>query len=393
MGHSLLPTRLAVVLALTAVGFLTQCAEQTPSGSITASQVGKKQKKSKGQNGNLYPNLPVATDSLNDTARFLAGMPGGNNSPYSHLRKSGDWQSMQANLNRLFGYFESTRASRIDSWRRSELGGLGSGLVFYPFSGPDYLFAHTFFPSASTYVLCGLEPVGTVPNLNAFSAGEMSSSLSNLSKSMGTVLSHSYFITKDMRGDLDRTPIKGALPLVMVFLARTGHQIHSANLIDLNASGVPVPRSGGGGSAPGFHIVASGRGGTKNIYYFQEDLSNSNLGSDKRLLSFVSSRGTPVTYLKSASYLMHKDHFSVIRSAILNQSSAVVQDPSGVPYRFFADGGWNIHLYGRYSGTLDIFDSYYQKDLAEAYSSRSAGSLPFGVGYKQDSIVLARKRY
>jgi len=375
---------ISLALGLLAAVSLTQCATQSGEdyGSTGGAKAGKKKSSS---------NLPIPTDSLNDTARFLAGMPGGKGSPYSDMRRTAEWQRLQANLDHLFSYFENTRSGRINSWRRSELGGLNSNLVFYPFGGPDFLFANTFFPSANTYVLCGLEPVGSVPNLSTMSQAEMAGALENLRGSMATVLSHSYFITKDMRGDLSRTKVNGTLPIVMVFLARSGYRIDSVNLIDLNASGVPYARAGGG-SAPGFHIVARGPGGTKNVYYFQEDLANGNLGSDKRLLKFVQSKGTPVTYLKSASYLMHHDYFSVIRNAILAQSSAVVQDPSGVPFRSFDPEKWNIRLYGRYTGTLDMFSEYYQKDLAAAYSSNPTGPLSFGVGYKQDSIIVARRK-
>ena len=37
--------------------------------------------------------------------------------------------------------------------------------MLYMFSGPDFLYAISFFPTAPTYVLSGLEPVGEVPQL------------------------------------------------------------------------------------------------------------------------------------------------------------------------------------------------------------------------------------
>ena len=37
--------------------------------------------------------------------------------------------------------------------------------MLYMFSGPDFLYATSFFPNASTYVLAGLEPVGAVSDL------------------------------------------------------------------------------------------------------------------------------------------------------------------------------------------------------------------------------------
>ena len=39
--------------------------------------------------------------------------------------------------------------------------------VLYMFSGQDFLYATSFFPNASTYVLSGLEPVGDIPQLIA----------------------------------------------------------------------------------------------------------------------------------------------------------------------------------------------------------------------------------
>jgi hypothetical protein len=35
--------------------------------------------------------------------------------------------------------------------------------MFYMFSGPDFLYAQTFFPNADTYILCGIEPIGAIP--------------------------------------------------------------------------------------------------------------------------------------------------------------------------------------------------------------------------------------
>ena len=37
--------------------------------------------------------------------------------------------------------------------------------MLYMFSGPDFLYATSFFPNAATYVLAGLEPVGQIPDL------------------------------------------------------------------------------------------------------------------------------------------------------------------------------------------------------------------------------------
>ena len=336
-------------------------------GDITPGNLGSSKKKDRdvGHYGHL-----------DDTARFLAGMPGGMGSSYSSLRNTSAWQSHRSAMDQMFNRSVGRHAAVIN-WSRGELRDINSSLVFYPFSGPDYLYAHSFFPGANRYILSGLEPASALPDLNSLSAGEMSSGLSNLRNSLQSIVNYSYFITKDMRSDLSATRIRGTLPVMLVFMARTGHRIQSI-----------TPTSAAGS---GFHIVAKGPGGgQKDVYYFQGDVSNS---GGNRLLSFVRSQGTPVTYVKSASYLMHRGSFSNIRNGILDMSTAVIQDPSGIPFHYFPERGFKVKLYGSYSGTLDIFKEHYQGDLAAAYTSGRypVKPIPFGVGYRQTCLIVAKK--
>ena len=97
----------------------------------------------------------------------------------------------------------------------------------------------------------------------------------------------------------------------------------------------------------------------------------------------------PETFIsKAASYLLHEPYFSRIRSFLLNYAISVLQDDSGIPFRFFRDGRWQLWLFGTYSGTLDIFAKYYQSDLQSAFAtSRSRGTAAFRNGIQ----VAARR--
>ena len=340
-------------------------------------------------------------DTLNDQARFLAGMSGGRNSELRGLRETAAWEKHRRSMDHLWNYFSGSRYGRIQAWRDSEMPDLVSpGLVFYPFSGPDFLFADAFFPGAKQYVMCGLEGTDPLPDPNRLSAAEVSQGLNGIAGSLDTVLGASYFITKEMNVDLQATRFRGTLPLLMVFMARTDHSIVSVRGIDLTPSGQAVGRGAAGNAAPGWHIVCrSPQGQRKDVYYFREDLSNGTLASDRRLLSFVNSRGTPVTFVKSASYLMHDSNFSVVRNEVLNRSFAVLQDPSGVPYRFYQNEQWDLALYGNYVRTLDVFKHNYQSDMAAAYRNRSphpVKPMDFGIGYQYNAattaLILARSK-
>jgi len=41
------------------------------------------------------------------------------------------------------------------------------------------------------------------------------------------------------------------------------------------------------------------------------------------------------SYFKATSYMTHKAQFSMIRDQVLAKSDAILQDDSGIPYRFF----------------------------------------------------------
>jgi hypothetical protein len=109
---------------------------------------------------------------------------------------------------------------------------------FIPFSGPDFLFASALFPSAETYVLCGLEPADPLPNLGGSdSQAEIENGLQAAQRTLSTIMQSSYFITTDMRSDLQATRFRGVLPVLMAFMARTGHTVDSVDTVRLDGAG------------------------------------------------------------------------------------------------------------------------------------------------------------
>ncbi|MDB6140155.1 MAG: hypothetical protein JWO94_3227 [Verrucomicrobiaceae bacterium] len=328
-------------------------------------------------------NLPSQAAPLNDTARLLAGLPPGGQDYFPQIRNSTAWTNHQAKLDSLWHDFNWRHEAPIHAWAASQIADLqASPAVFYPFSGPDFLFANTFFPHSDTVVLCGLESCEALPPLSQLSPPEMDASLSGLDTSLSTAIQFSFFITKDMRRDLATTRFKGVLPVILTFMARTGHTVDSVDLVRLDANGQPVIVNNAGGEAPGLLIRGYGpTGRVKRVFYFRQDLSDGGLHSGSPLLKFVSSLGSPPAFVKSASYLMHQEGFHTIRDYLLTRCRGIVQDPSGVPYRNMLAAGADVRLYGNYQGTLDMFKEHQQPDLIAAYQQGHAPQLSFGVGY------------
>ena len=193
--------------------------------------------------------------------------------------------------------------------------------MLYMFSGPDFLYATNLFPNASTYVLAGLEPAGDIPQLTNLSHPAVAETLHNLENSLGTILSYSFFITNKMKTQLHEGPVYGTMPVLYVFMARTGKTIHEVNLVGLDTDGNFMKiddrplggdaQKGGGRSiarsaAPGVKIVFSdGAGPKQTLYYFSTNLSD---GSIERsgFLAFFEKLAPADSFIKSASYLLHR---------------------------------------------------------------------------------------
>lgn len=319
--------------------------------------------------------------SPNDEARYLAGLSvdGSSLEPWA---REGAWQQHASEFQRAWVDVEDRQLSPIRTWMPANLNFVYSdpSPLFYPFSGPDMLYAHAFFPNASTYILCAREPVGNLPQIEALDPAVRAAALANLRKSLNAILSFSFFITADMKNDLNATQLSGTLPVIMVFLARSGCQISSVEMVKLNSSGdFTTDKS----KTPGVKIVFQGTTGrTQTLYYFTSDLSNWGIKSNPGFIAFCKKQGRGNGFTKAASYLMHMSEFTSIRDFLLTNTRNVVQDDSGIPLRFFNGNEWIMGLYGNYPGPIELFAKHDQPDLRDAFAHHKAGDLPFGFGYQ-----------
>lgn len=332
-------------------------------------------------------NLPGREVSLNSAARMLAGVPADSERDgFAAVRRTSAWRAHQAAMDQLWKDYEWRHEVPIRQWAAREMSDLaGSSTLFYPFSGPDFLFAQAFFPRAETLILCGLEPAEALPIMKNLSADEVTAGLENLRTALSTVMQFSFFITKDMRNDLQSSRFRGVLPVLMVFLVRSGHTIDTVDAIRIGAGGNPLITPIESGSAPGLMIRARSPQGTmRRVFYLRQNLADDSLSRTSPFLAFVRESAPGVAFTKSASYLMHENNFSTIRSFLLEEFRGLVQDSSGIPYRMFEPAGWNLQLFGNYQRTLDMFGAKCQQpDLAAAYAQgrHQARPLPFGIGY------------
>lgn len=310
--------------------------------------------------------------TLDDTAHFLAGLPV--KGALEPLAQTEVWRNHVDALDEAWFKKEHRQLAPIHAWMTANAREYykSSNTMYYMFSGPDFLYAHAFFPNANTYILAGLEPVGQAPDLSRLSPEVLAGELSALRASMHTILQTHYFITKDMRTDLGRGSLGGTLPILYVFLARRGCTVLDTTYIKSPAEGVK--------------ITFVNHGPKQTLYYFKTDLS----GGRSEFLSWCAAQGPGLSLLKAASYLMHGEGFAGVRDFLLDRSRIIIQDDSGIPLRAFPKG-WTVNCYGRYVPHVEMFGKYRQPDLAAVYAKDPPPSelgFAFGYHWQKDRGIL-----
>ena len=321
------------------------------------------------------------TATADDTARFLAGLAPSEASPLTPLTRDPAWQHHAGFLDRAFAQLEQRQLSRVRAWADVNLAA-PKPTMFYFFSGPDFLYANAFYSKASTYVMAALEPPGSMPDLTRLPRGGIDSALGNIEHSLGTILNFSFFITKHMKVDLHVGQISGTLPLLLVFMERSGESIKQVTPVTLDEEGkVHTASEAARPNAPrGVRILFSGKdGGEKTLYYFSTDLSNTGVRSSG-FLKFCAGLAPGNSLIKSASYLLHSGSFTLARNFLLANSATIIQDDSGIPLADYNSRKWRFFPFGRYAGPISEFPGRYQQSYAELF--RRAQPIDFGIGYR-----------
>jgi hypothetical protein len=352
------------------------------------------------------PAAPAAERATpDDTARFLAGLRPSPGSPLVASTKTAVWQRHAARFDTLFEVKDRDSLTRIRAFAAKAIPQSDRPLLYF-FSGPDFLYANGFFPDATTYVLSGLEPAGEIPRMEELNPRALEYTLHNTERSLSSILNLSFFQTNDMRSQLSSGPVYGTLPIIYVFLARSGKTVSEAETIVLDQEGNikqagAERKSGDVAEAPqdgvrGTRIVFSDKTHPRQtLYYFSGDVSNEGLRKSG-LLKFCATLGQTNALIKSASYLLHRDRYGDLRDFILKQSVLVLQDDSGIPLSYFDSSKWDLQPFGNYVGPIPLFGNRYQTSLARLFRAPNRKPIDFGVGYQwrrnTSNLLLAIKK-
>lgn len=404
LSSSMKIKKLFYLLPIVLLSYLASCTSQTESAQdVTDSVDTVKMDSIKADTVEMVIVPEIEKDTvLDNIARFVAGLPQLSENTFSKLESDKYWIDFKTSMDASWDKMYSSRLSKMEKWEAEHLSQSknDSLTLFYPFSGPDFLHAHYLFPQTNEFVMAALEPIKEIVPLDTVSMEDRDKFLDSLGISLRDIFQKSYFITTHMQADLKQ--IKGVLPPLYFFLERSGHEILTQKFITLDTAGNELEleaRKLHWNKIPGVKLTFRVRDTdvVRTLYYFSISISNGGLKERPEFVKFISKRAPFNTFVKSASYLMHRDAFTSIRDLIIQNSQALFQDDTGIPYRHFKKRlDWMGTFYGEYTKPVkDFEEALFQKDLDSAYKASPKNTLPFSLGYhwgssKQNYMLFRR---
>lgn len=299
---------------------------------------------------------------------------------------------------------ETGRLNKLEHWGAKELAGANKNCktVFYPFSGPDFLTPNAFFPKAEKMIMLGLEPIGSLPVLNKFNNNDAKDYANDFKKSLTDIFEKSYFITQYMLRDFQKQKVNGLLPVLCFFIKKTNHRIIDIRyLVKYNNDSIAEQDYNTKQKYFGVKVTCEKDSIVKTIYYFRYDVSNKQFNDTTTFYKFINKNiPNSVTYIKSASYLLHANFMSNMKKLILKHSNYVLEDDTGIPYDDIEKTKqFDIKLYGKYTKPIKDFPYLHmQTGIVKAFEKDSASipDVPFHLGYhwqsKKDLLIYATKK-
>ena len=339
------------------------------------------------------------------TAQVMAGIPPiGGDAAIDRLVKLEVFAEHQKWMAAQWGQ-ALARISAIENWRAQEvkITGAHSKTLLYPFSGPDFLNAYALFPDHAQYIFFSLERPGALPDLESVTPAQFVKLLEDVRNAFRDIFQRNYFITDYMSKQLTTPWIRGTVPVMATMMALMNQRIVRIVPVDLfpeltgsyeARDAAKHPRMLMRGARIDF--VSANGGRVQQLYYFSLDATDKALEFYPGFLDWVAQHRPASALLKSASYLLHDNQFQKTRNMILATADFVIQDDTGIPYRFLNQAPWQVRLYGRYNKPIKSLRYGYQPDLETAFKSKTISTeLPFPFGYhwrgKQSGLLIANR--
>lgn len=340
---------------------------------------------------------------LTDYARLLAAKPC-LSEPFKKIQAKSFYASHQQFSEKIWNHVHDSTIARIDRFNLEK--GITSAndtlTCFYPFGGPDLLFAHVFYPKAKNYVLMGLEKTGSVADITKKTDQDIELLLDHLNESMAYLNKSGYFVTSHMSRDFSKSLFNGTIHPVLYFAANRGLMVKKLEYGYINQAGNFVAYKNKNEKHQYYNgyclTLTNEQGQEQQVYYFSADIADYKIKTFPWFVKFVKGLGADNCFIKSASYIPAHKNFSIVRNLILENSQKIIQDDTGIQYKILKDETkWTLDFWGVYTMTIKDLSWGFQEDLKEAVKqSPNNKKLPFRISYNgnygEGILMVATKK-
>lgn len=334
---------------------------------------------------------PVVSCEANDLALFLAGKP---SQKYASLQASADYQEYTRTTQQTWGDLCQRTLNPIQEWCKENIPDFyaDTTTLFYPFGGPDLIFAMTFFPDERDYVLFGLENPGQLCDIAQLSDTQRKQYLDSLQFSYRYLNKYGFFVARQMLNDFRNKDLNGTIHLALYTLALENCTVTNYRDIYLDERGEVQTTSGRNSVHPyGWELSfrKDGDPRTRTVRYLRFNAADAGINGRMEFPFFLNNIKEKTCYFKSASYLMQSVEFTTMQRLILGQCDRILQDESGFSYaRIRKD--YDVKLFGTYNDPVRDFKIFPQTDLKAALANSKP--LPFKIGYAaqhEECVLMA----
>ncbi|MCK4907823.1 MAG: hypothetical protein KAS64_09735 [Spirochaetes bacterium] len=325
---------------------------------------------------------PITQSYLTDLSRFLAGKHVSRGSKLYRLTFRKEYRSFKRRMAAYKNKYSRITTRAVKRWRRKWMKNHNADFCFYPFAGADFINVYNFYPNVKTYLMIGLEHAGRVPDLPMMSRSRFKRGLNMMIRGFRMIVNYNFYRTYGMRKYIEKSPFTGTVSHILAQMGWLGIRPVAVHKVEINSSSKLVFTKINNHL---FHKriaidFITPKGERKRVIYLRLDLKNSSLRNKPRWKKYLSKLGTVSGFLKAASYLLPRLHYSIIRRICLSNINHLIQGDSGIPFKYFGKN-WNTTLFGRYRRAHMIFPSYSQPMLRRAYRNRRYRRLGFMYSY------------
>ncbi len=333
----------------------------------------------------------IVACEANDLALYLAGK----DSPkYASLQTTAHYTEYRKNTQQTWSDLCKRTLDPIQSWCVDNIPAFynDTTTLFYPFGGPDLIFAMTFFPQERDYVLFGLENPGQICNPMDLTDNQRVQYLDSLQFTYRYLNKYGFFVARQMLNDFRNKELNGTIHLALYTLALENCTITNYRDIYLDDRGDVQTKTGSAGDHPfGWELTfrKSGDPRTRTVRYLRFNAADAAFNGHMEFPFFLNNIKEKTCYFKSASYLMQSVEFLTMQKLILNQCDRILQDESGFSYARIRKG-YNVKLFGTYNEPVRDFRIFPQTDLKAALANSKP--LPFKIGYAaqhEECVLMA----